>query len=276
MTSNMRGVSINTSVRAPAVAGVFYPDNAEVLRELVGRLLEDSSTRADARPPKALIVPHAGFAYSGPVAAAAYRLLSPLRATIERVVIVGPSHRVYLEGIAVPKSNAFATPLGEVPVDAAGRERLLARGDVIASDAPHEMEHCVEVQLPFLQTVLSNFSVLPLVVGLASTEQVAAVLDDVWGGAETLLLASSDLSHYLPYRSAQNIDAVTARAIVARRTDITHEQACGASAINGLLELARRKNLRVAEIARNNSGDTAGDTRRVVGYGAFALDEVRT
>lgn len=272
----MGDVSLSTSVRAPAVAGLFYPDDADELRAVVGLLLDDAPSYEAALPrPRALIVPHAGLRYSGPVAAAAYRLLSPWRTFIRRVVMIGPSHRVPFAGIAVPQADAFATPLGEVRIDAAGRSALLARGDVSATDAPHALEHCLEVQLPFLQTVLDDFTVLPLVVGSATPEYVASVLADVWNDAHTLALASSDLSHYLPYESAQSIDSDTARAIVARRTDLSHEQACGATGVNGLLHLARQRNLHVTEIARNNSGDTSGDTARVVGYGAFAIHEAR-
>jgi len=273
----MGQLSLDTSVREPAVAGLFYPDDADELRAVVGLLLDDAPSYETSMPrPLALIVPHAGLRYSGPVAATAYRLLSPLRSIIRRVVLIGPSHRVLLKGIAVPKANAFATPLGEVRIDEEARQTLLARGDVIASDVPHETEHCLEVQLPFLQTVLDDFALLPLIVGSATPTYVASVLADVWTGPDTLVLASSDLSHYLPYESAQTIDSGTARAIVARSTDITHDQACGATGVNGLLQLARQRNLQVTEIARNNSGDTCGDTTRVVGYGAFAIHELRT
>ena len=264
----------DTTVRPPAVAGLFYPDDAQALRSTVERLLADAHPSVDLpAPPKALIVPHAGYVYSGPVAAAAYSLLVPLRRRIERVVLIGPSHRVYLRGIALPQALSFATPLGEVSVDSAGGHTLLKRGDVLAADAPHELEHSLEVQLPFLQSVLDDFALLPLVVGSATPEYVASVLRDVWGGPETLILASSDLSHYLSYKTAQATDAATAKAIVNRDTHISHEQACGAIGINGLMLVARELELAVAEIARQNSGDTAGDKHRVVGYGAYALYE---
>ncbi|HYM35257.1 MAG TPA: AmmeMemoRadiSam system protein B, partial [Steroidobacteraceae bacterium] len=226
-------------------------------------------------PPKALIVPHAGYPYSGPVAAAAYSLIAPLRDIIKRVVLIGPSHRVFLHGIALPQAQSFATPLGEIPIDEAGYDRLMQRGDVLASDTPHELEHCLEVQLPFLQTVLRDFTLLPLVIGSTTSIHVAEILTDVWDGAETLVLASSDLSHYLPYDSARQVDAVTATAIINRHTDITHDQACGAGGINGLMAVARRFGLEVTEITRLNSGDTSGDVRRVVGYGAFAIHETK-
>jgi AmmeMemoRadiSam system protein B len=272
----MAEFTLNAGIRPPAVAGLFYPEDADALRSLIEKLRGDSLVEAELpAPPKALIVPHAGYPYSGPVAAAAYSLIEPLREVIRRVVLIGPSHRVYLHGVALPQAQSFATPLGDIPIDEDGRNLLLQRGDVLASDAPHEMEHCLEVQLPFLQTVLHEFTLLPLVIGSARTPQVAALLEDVWGGAETLVLASSDLSHYLPYDSARQFDAVTATAIVNRHTDLTHEQACGAAAINGLLAVARKLGLDVTEIVRLNSGDTAGDVRRVVGYGAFAIHEPR-
>jgi len=272
----MGELSSNASVRQPAVAGLFYPKNAAALRVAIEQLL--ANVTADftlPAPPKALIVPHAGYPYSGPVAAAAYALIEPLRKRIKRVVMIGPSHRVYLQGIALPKVLAFATPFGEISIDAPGRAKLLQRGDVLISDAPHELEHCLEVQLPFLQIVLDQFTLLPLVVGTCTATHVASVLSDVWGGEETLVLASSDLSHYLPSDSAREIDAVTATAILNRHTDITQEQACGASGINGLLFVTRQLGLEVTEIALQNSGDTSGDVRRVVGYGAFAIHESR-
>ena len=272
----MGDFSLNAGVRLPAVAGLFYPEDAGALRTTIDRLRVDAHCEARLpAPPKALIVPHAGYPYSGSVAAAAYSLLDSLREVITRIVLIGPSHRVYLHGVALPQVQSFATPLGEIPIDEDGRRQLLQRGDVLASDTPHEMEHCLEVQLPFLQMTLRNFTLLPLVVGSTNPEHVASILTDVWGDSETLVLASSDLSHYLPYESARQVDAVTATAIVNRHTDITHQQACGAAGINGLLLMARRLGLTVTEIARLNSGDTSGDVKRVVGYGAFAIHASR-
>ena len=272
----MEQVSTSANVRHPAVAGLFYPDDPEALRAVISQLLTSARTNTNLRtPPKALIVPHAGYPYSGPVAAAAYSLIEPLHNRIKRVVVVGPSHRHYLRGIALPQATFFATPLGEIPIDKQGRDILLRRGDVLASDSPHELEHCLEVQLPFLQTVLDDFTLVPLVVGDVQAAQVASVLNDVWGASDSLVLASSDLSHYLTYDAAREIDATTATAIVNRHTDITHHQACGAAGINGLLQVALELGLEVTEIARQNSGDTAGDTKRVVGYGAFAIHESR-
>jgi hypothetical protein len=268
----MGGISADTRVRKAAVAGMFYPGEPLRLRSAVAQLLERAAAdRAALLPPKALIVPHAGYPYSGPIAAAAYARIAPLRDQISRVVLIGPSHHAYFHGIALPESDVFSTPLGDIRVDSGGKAKLLARGDAVLSDVPHESEHCLEVQLPFLQSILGDFTILPLVAGVASPEDVASVLADVWGGEETLVLASSDLSHYHSYQAARDIDTQTAAAIVAREPSISPEQACGAVGINGLLTLARERNLTVEKIACLNSGDTAGDRARVVGYGAFAV-----
>ena len=270
----MGAYSLSSTVRHPAVAGLFYPAEADALRALIEQLLADVSVDVDLpSSPKALIVPHAGYPYSGSVAAAAYRLLERFRQSISRVVVIGPSHRIYLSGIAMPKAESFVTPLGELPIDAKARYLLARRGDVMASDAPHELEHCLEVQLPFLQTVLNDFTLVPLVVGSTTAEHVASVLRDVWGDSETLIVASSDLSHYLTYEVAREFDEQTATAIRSGRATLSHSQACGAYALNGLLRVANDLGLNVSEICRLNSGDTAGDMRRVVGYGAFALHE---
>ena len=266
--------STNARVRPPAVAGLFYPGEPAALRAMIGRLLaRNRGAAAPAYAAKALIVPHAGLVYSGSVAASAYAQIAARRAQISRVVIIGPSHREYLRGIAVPTVDAFATPLGDIPLDLQGRDCLLRRGDGVAADSPHAQEHCIEVQLPFLQTVLDAFTLLPLLVGSASPAHVASVLDEVWGGAETLVLASSDLSHYHPYDVARQLDGQTAAAILDRQTNLTGEQACGAAPINGLLTRARQLGLVVEELDRLNSGDTSGDRSRVVGYGAYALHD---
>jgi AmmeMemoRadiSam system protein B len=268
----MGRISANTRVRKAAVAGMFYPGERSALRSAVALLLERAAADSERRaPPKAMIVPHAGYPYSGPTAAAAYARLAPVRDQITRVILIGPSHHAYFRGIALPESDVFSTPLGDIRVDAGGKTRLLARGDAVLSDVPHESEHCLEVQLPFLQSILGDFTILPLVAGVASPEHVASVLADVWGGEETLVLASSDLSHYHSYQAARDIDTQTAAAIVAREPCLSPEQACGAVGINGLLTLARERNLTVEKIEYLNSGDTAGDRARVVGYGAFAV-----
>lgn len=267
-----RGIH-NASVRPAAVAGLFYPDDASQLRDAVARHLAAAGVGDLPAAPQAMIVPHAGYNYSGAVAAAAYSLIASRRHEIRRVVLIGPSHRVYLQGIAVPEADAFATPLGNIAIDREHKALLLAGGDVVSADAPHAQEHCLEVQLPFLQVILDDFTLLPLVVGAAAPQHVASVLASTWGSEETLVLISSDLSHYHPYEVAQRIDRATSDAILRRTTDLSGEQACGAACINGLLQLARERQLSVTEVLRLNSGDTAGDRDRVVGYGAFAIHE---
>ena len=259
-----------TSVRPPAVAGTFYPDDAPELDAVVGRYLD--AVEAAGPAPKALIAPHAGYIYSGAVAASAYARRTAARDEIERVVLVGPAHRVPFHGLAVSAATAFATPLGPVPVDADAVQSLRALPQVILLDEAHRLEHSLEVQLPFLQRLLDDFSIVPLVVGNASTEEVAEVLEAVWGGRETVVVISSDLSHYLDYDSARRLDAATCRAIEQLRPeDIAPEQACGGNPIKGLLSVARARGMSVTTLDLRNSGDTAGPRHQVVGYGAWVF-----
>jgi hypothetical protein len=220
---------------------------------------------------KALIVPHAGYIYSGPIAASAYAALFPLRETIRRVVLLGPTHRVFIAGLALPGVQAFETPLGRIPVDQDAVHFLKPLRQVSTSPAAHELEHSLEVQLPFLQQVLSDFQLVPLAVGDASPKAVAEVIEVLWGGAETLIVVSSDLSHYLPYDTARKVDQSTCACIMDLRQIESHEQACGATPVNGLLLAARHHRLTPHLLDLRNSGDTAGDQARVVGYAAFAF-----
>jgi MEMO1 family protein len=261
-------------VRAPAVAGMFYPSDPVELASLVDRELAAAPPPGDAPPPKAVVAPHAGYIYSGPIAASAYRRLIPRRGMVRRVVVLGPAHRVALDGLAVPQADGFATPLGPIAVDHELRRTALRHRAVRASDEAHAGEHSVEVQLPFLQRVLGRegWTLLPVVVGRADQQAVADVLDDLWGGPETLIVISSDLSHYEPYAAAQAHDSATAAAIVTRdASSIDVDDACGAHPLRGLLEVARRHDLAVDLIDLRNSGDTAGDRDRVVGYGSFLV-----
>jgi MEMO1 family protein len=259
-------------MRQPAVAGLFYPaDPAQLARE-VSDLLAGVGTPA-GNVPKAVIAPHAGYVYSGPIAAHAYALLAPARGTIERVVLLGPTHRVAVRGIAVPDVSAFATPLGPVELDVAAIEAIRGMRQVVVSDEAHAHEHSLEVHLPFLQNVLGSFKLVPLAVGYAEPAEVAEVIEALWGGPETLIVVSSDLSHYLGYAQANAIDRKTCDAVLALDTDIDHEQACGATPVAGLALTAQRKNLRPELLDRRNSGDTAGDKHRVVGYASFAFYE---
>jgi hypothetical protein len=270
----LRQDSDKSRMRPPAVAGIFYPENANELRRDVTRYIDACAACATGvAPPKALIVPHAGYRYSGPVAGFAYRRLRDWAAGIRHVLMIGPSHRVPLRGLAVPSADVFTTPLGNVPIDVAGRERLCKLGLVSIADAAHAAEHSLEVQLPFLQVVLDDFDILPVAVGFAAVEQVAQVLEAGWGGPETLVLVSSDLSHYHTWSEARQLDTGTTRAIIERRSDVGDDQACGATAINGLMQVARRRGLVVELLDQRNSGDTAGDRSRVVGYGSYALHE---
>ena len=259
-------------VRPAAVAGMFYPDVPSRLSAQVHGFLAEARP-SPVEPPKAVIVPHAGYVYSGAVAGSAYARLSALRGTVTRVVLLGPTHRVAVRGLALPESQAFATPLGVVPVDRDAVARARTLPHVVTSEPAHAQEHALEVQLPFLQTVLGAFSLVPFAVGRATAEEVAAVLDLLWGGPETLIVVSSDLSHYHPYADARRIDRDTADRILALATDLDHEQACGATPINGLLLCAHRRGLVPALLDLRNSGDTVGDRSRVVGYAAFAFND---
>ncbi len=258
-----------TATRPPAVAGMFYPGDPRELADDVARMLGAAKPLAGA--PKALIVPHAGYVYSGPVAASAYALLAPVRASIRRVVLFGPTHRVPVRGLAVPSVAAFATPLGIVPLDRAAIAEAMQLPQVKAADGPHALEHSLEVQLPFLQAALDDFSLVPFAVGDASGGEVAEVMELLWGGDETLIVVSSDLSHYHLYADAQRIDRRTVDSILALHALGSHEQACGATPVNGLVEVARRRGLQPTLLDLRNSGDTAGDKSRVVGYAAFAF-----
>jgi len=261
------------AVRPAAVAGMFYPGTPTVLSAAVQTYLADAGSMQATRDPlpKALIVPHAGYVYSGPVAAPAYRRIAAGRASVRRVILLGPVHRVPIRGLALPAAQAFATPLGTVEVDAEAAARALDLPQVQVSDAAHALEHSLEVQLPFLQTVLDDFKIVPLAVGDATAEEVGEVIDRLWGGSETLIVVSSDLSHYHPYAAARQIDRGTATAILALDASIDHEQACGATPINGFALCARRHHLKPELLDLRNSGDTAGDKSRVVGYAAFAF-----
>ncbi|MTW20148.1 AmmeMemoRadiSam system protein B [Allochromatium palmeri] len=264
------------TIRQPAVADRFYPGDPAELRRMLDALLAEphpsTSFQPGTIPPKALIVPHAGYIYSGPIAATAYATLAAVRGQIQRVVLLGPSHRLPFVGLAASSADVFATPLGPIPIDQAAVERALTLPQVQRLDAAHAQEHSLEVQLPFLQQVLDDFTLVPLVVGEATPESVAEVLDLLWGGPETLIVVSSDLTHYLDYRTAQRIDAATSEAIEALRPEsIGYDQACGRAPLNGLLTLARRRGLRAETLDLRNSGDTAGSRDQVVGYGAYAF-----
>ncbi len=266
-----------SALRRPAVAGLFYPDDAEQLASEVRGYLDAATTAAppnqpSRKAPKALIAPHAGYVYSGPIAASAYARIADAAAGISRVVLLGPAHRLGFQGLAYCDAERFSTPLGEILVDRAAIDAIDDLPQVHRLDAAFDGEHCLEVQLPFLQILLEQFSIVPLLVGSAADDDVAEVLERLWGGAETLIVISSDLSHYLDYASAQAIDRRTSEAICALRPDaISTHQACGRHPIAGLLTEARLHRLDASLLDLRNSGDTAGPHDRVVGYGAYAF-----
>ncbi|MBT4934882.1 MAG: AmmeMemoRadiSam system protein B [Rhodospirillaceae bacterium] len=260
------------SIRPPAVAGTFYSGSSEQLGADVAGFLAAAETGTAV--PKAIIVPHAGFIYSGSTAASAFVLLKAAAATIRRVVLLGPCHRVPLSGLALSSAEAFSTPLGNVAIDSEAARAIANLPQVQVFDETHAQEHSLEVQLPFLQAVLEDFKVLPLVVGDANPDMVAEILDALWGGPETLIVISSDLSHFLDYERARSLDASTSRAIEnLDPAAIGDDQACGRNPVKGLLALAKRRGLKVETLGLCNSGDTAGTKDRVVGYGAWAFYE---
>ncbi len=258
-------------IRHPAVAGQFYPGDAGTLSAQVADFLAQAP-EPEGAPPKAVIAPHAGYVYSGPVAATAYRTLEPLRGTVTRVVLLGPCHRVPVLGLAATTADFYETPLGNIPLDKAATADILDMAQVEAADAPHAPEHSLEVHLPFLQMVLGEFALLPLVVGQATPEQVADVLERLWGGPETLIVISTDLSHFLDYDTARKVDARTVKTIESLNPHgFGRDDACGRIPVSGLLEVARRKGMSITTLDVRNSGDTAGDKSRVVGYGSWIL-----
>ena len=262
------------TVRQAAVAGTFYPRDgwtlANDIKALLNSAAPDSGKKMDSAaktvPPKAIVVPHAGYIYSGKTAAIAYSQLAPWRNTIKRVILLGPVHRVPVRGLALPDADTFDTPLGEVELDKAAASSIAGMKQVVISTAAHAQEHSLEVQLPFLQSVLNDFKLVPLAVGDATPAEVAEVLGVLWGGPETIIVVSSDLSHYLPYTMAETADKATAQDILNMKGSLTHHQACGGTPINGLIYAAKKHHLRPILLDLCNSGDTAGDKSRVVGY----------
>lgn len=260
-----------TTVRPAAVAGMFYPGDAATLKKMVRGFLDQATTRGTA--PRAIIVPHAGYIYSGPVAASAYHLLETRRDQIRRVLLLGPSHRVPLSGLAASSADSFVTPLGEVPLDRPLIERLLRLPQVKTLDEAHMMEHSLEVQLPFLQTILARFTLVPLVVGDASADEILEVLETAGLDQETLIVISSDLSHYHDYDTARRMDRATSTAIEQLDpTRLDYDDACGRVPVSGMLALARKLGLTAKTVDLRTSGDTAGGKDQVVGYGAYVFE----
>lgn len=261
-----------TTVRNPAVAGMFYPASATELTATINEYL--AAAKHGGSVPKALIAPHAGFIYSGAVAASAYARIAAAGDSITRVILLGPAHRVAVRGLVLPSVDNFSTPLGHVPIDKQALATISDLPQVTTMDAAHESEHSLEVHLPFLQTVLDDFTLVPLAVGDASADDVGEVLERLWGGPETLIVISSDLSHYHPYESARRLDSATSQAIEQLRAeDILYDHACGRIPINGLLHVARKRGMSATTVDLRNSGDTAGPRDQVVGYGAWVFEE---
>ena len=256
-------------IRYPAVAGSFYPADAIELQMMIQQFLDLAGL--SGKRPKAIIVPHAGYIYSGPTAAIAYKNLVPLKDKIERVILLGPAHHLAFRGIAMPDCEGFASPLGTVYLDKHAMQSVADLSYVLVSSEAHRLEHGLEVQLPFLQTVLGDFKLAPFVVGDSSTEEVSTLLERLWGGDDTLIVISSDLSHYHPYECAQLLDAATTHEIEQLKPILVGEQACGCRPLNGLLNVAKQHELRVTTLDLRNSGDTAGSRDGVVGYGAYVL-----
>lgn len=256
------------NIRQPAVSGSFYPDDPTVLRRTIMDYI--ASVKSVSTRPKAIIAPHAGYIYSGPIAASAYAPLKNLEIPVQRIVLVGPSHRVGFEGLALSSATFYSTPLGDIPIDLKAQESILDLPFVQINDHAHLREHSLEVHLPFLQEVLGSFNLIPVVAGIASAEQVAQVLKLLWGGPETLIVISSDLSHYHDYYTAQKLDSATTEAI--EKLDwhkLDFEAACGRVPVSGLLYAAEKYGLQAETVDLRNSGDTAGSHDRVVGYGAY-------
>ena len=257
--------------RLPAVAGTFYPENPHQLHQMLNEYLNDAE--AAAKVTKVIIAPHAGYIYSGHIAATAYARLKKASDSITRVVIIGPSHRVTFSGLAVSKAQSFITPLGFVAVDQKAVATIAKLDFVNYLEEPHTYEHSIEVHLPFLQEMLDDFKIVPIVAGEATPDQVSQVIDMLWGGDETLIVISSDLSHYHEYASAKRLDKATSELIEQLQYEkISSNAACGQVPLNGLLKVARERSLSIKTIDLRNSGDTAGDKNSVVGYGAYVID----
>jgi AmmeMemoRadiSam system protein B len=262
---------IMTKIRYPAVAGQFYPGEAKRLEQSVVNYIKEAGDIPDPAP-KAVIVPHAGYIYSGPIAGTAYAYLSKADGEIKRVVLIGPAHWASLKGLATSEANAFATPLGKVRLARDSHKAIEQFEQVSVFAGAHSKEHCLEVQIPFLQSIFHDFELVPLVVGDASPAEVAEVLESLWGGPETVVVISSDLSHYRDYQTATRLDKETSARIESFQ-NVSEGQACGRMAINGLLHLAKQHKMKVKTVDLRNSGDTAGPRDRVVGYGAYVFWE---
>jgi AmmeMemoRadiSam system protein B len=260
-----------TVTRQPAVAGSFYPADPQELRNMLESYLQ--AAPADTTAPRAMIAPHAGYVFSGPVAASGYARLLRSGHHYRRIVLLGPAHRVAFRGLATTSASAFATPLGDVAVDREAIESITRLPQVHELDEAHRLEHSLEVHLPFLQLTVKDFSVVPLVVGDASAEEVCEVIEALWTGPDTLVIVSSDLSHYHDYETATRLDSATTRQIEQLDYQgLAYDQACGRNPVSGLLLFAQHHDLSATTIDLRNSGDTAGPRDQVVGYGTYVFN----
>ncbi len=263
----------NHILREPVVAGSFYPANASQLSTMIDQFLDLAKNRRSQKPPKAVISPHAGYIYSGAIAASVFVTIDQFRDQYSRVVVMGPSHRIGFRGVAYCRADVFKTPLGHIPVDMEALKELEKQNLILRNDSAHLQEHSLEVQLPFLQKTLDEFTLIPLVVGESSSAEVSEIIEALWGGDETLFVISSDLSHYLAYEAAVSRDQKTSNAILHfEYQKLEYGDACGRNPIKGLLRSASQHHLHPTLIDYRNSGDTAGDKTRVVGYGAYLFD----
>jgi len=258
-------------IRSAAVADLFYPANSKELEALVSRNLKEASAALPASlgTLKAVIVPHAGYIYSGQTAAFAFASMVPTE--IQRIVLLGPSHRVAFYGMAVPDCDAFETPLGLVQIDPELMQKALTHPDVQINATAHAQEHSLEVQLPFLQLVLDQFRLLPICIGSVEADAVAELIESFWYDDTTLFVISSDLSHFHSYQEANSIDQLSIDMILQQQSGFNHQQACGATGINALLKVADRHHLKAQLLDYRNSGDSAGDKESVVGYTSIAF-----
>jgi len=258
------------NIRYPAVAGMFYPESPKELEQLIHSLLDNATSNGNS--PKAIISPHAGYIYSGSIAASAFKTFESDSQNINHIVLLGPSHRVALRGCALSSADYFRTPLGDIPINYDARKHLLTYDDVQINDAAHAQEHSLEVQLPFLQSLLNDFTLTPIIVGENKMQHTAKILETFWQESNTRFVISSDLSHYHNYQTAQKLDQETNLAILNKQPEnIQYDHACGRNPVNGLLSFAKQHDLSVKMLDLRNSGDTAGPKDQVVGYGAWGF-----
>ena len=267
---NLKDDDINP-VREAAVAGIFYPADVYQLKNDINGYLQHITDNNSGKP-KILITPHAGYKYSAQVAASAFAKLRPFKDKIKKVFLLGPSHRVYVNGVALPKEKSFKTPLGIIKVDSDIVEQISKTKPFKFKSTAHKNEHSLEVSLPFLQVVLGNFEIIPMLYGEANPHEIAQTIQPYLERDDSILIVSADLSHYLDYSTAKKVDEQTANNIKEGKT-VDHHQSCGATAINTALIMAQNFGLVPQMLNMANSGDVIGDKDSVVGYGAWSFEK---